>query len=323
MYSLSLYYRLRPRKVVLVRKIFRFQYVTTLFLLVFCSLPVLAKNQGFSRFEVVGDGHLKIKNVKTGFKAEVNYLTQEGEFDAKALEVLSQVFQYPQKTLGESISKRTIAMLDYFSDELGKGKWIFLNSGYRSPKYNKGLRQKGRGAAKTSTHMDGMALDFYIPGVDGKVMWEFIRKQDCCGAGHYGGQTVHLDSGRPRFWEAGTSKVKTNASAFNRYIYGSTEYDVYKKDETIRFFFTSISDFGFGLKSKVKVLNEAGKKVATFKLKDVKESCYKIDERKKARFLYVDQNLKEGTYQLKFEFCDKVAKEMPSEKMSNLFIVTN
>lgn len=304
-----------------MKKPHKYQLVTLLFFCVFGVVLAQAQNQGFSRFEVRGDGHLKIQNVKTGYKIDLKYVDEKGEFVEEALLEVAKVFQYPQKQLGESISKRTLAMLDYFSDQLGKGKWIYLNSGYRSPKYNKGLRDKGKGAAKTSTHIDGMALDFYINGVDGKEMWEFIRKQDCCGAGHYGGRTVHLDSGRPRFWEAGTSKVKTNASAFNRYIYGSTEYDVYRAGETIRFFFTSISDFGFGLKSKIKVLNESGKKVATLKLKDVKESCYKIDERKNARFLYVDQKLKEGTYKLQFEFCDKISKEMPDSKESNLFIM--
>ena len=125
--------------------------------------------------------------------------------------VAEQVFGFPTSEKQEHISPRLLFMLSYFSDLVAPGRMIAIESAYRSPDYNDKIRKKGANAARTSTHMDGMALDFWLEGVDGKKLWQTIREQDCCGVGHYGGKTIHLDAGRPRFWEAATSGTKTAA----------------------------------------------------------------------------------------------------------------
>ena len=71
--------------------------------------------------------------------------------------------------------------------------------------------------ASTSTHMDGTAIDFYIDGVDGKGLWEMIRHEACCGVGHYGGRTIHLDAGRPRFWQGVAIDVTAHRELETRY----------------------------------------------------------------------------------------------------------
>ena len=141
-------------------------------------------------------------------------------------------------------------MLDYFSDLVAPGKVIYLTSGYRSPEYNDGLKKAGGIVAKTSTHMDGLALDFFIEGVNGKELWELIREKNCCGVGHYGGKEIHLDASRPRFWEAATSKVDTNESDYNRRMFLSTDFDRYQAGQHVRLSFSSVSNFGFGIRKK-------------------------------------------------------------------------
>ena len=274
-------------------------------------------------FRLMGDGIVRIQNVKTGQTKEIRYLDDSQKIIADAFYEIDELFGFPTAQRGEHISARMIAMLDHYSDYFSPttNPLIIMNSGYRSPKYNAGLRSKGKGAAKTSTHMDGMALDFKIEGVSGKAMWEHIRQENCCGVGHYGGDVIHLDAGRPRFWQSHTSKVKTKASAHNRYIYLSTEYDRYQAEQTLRLFFTSVSDFGFGVKNKILFIDDDKKTKAKLTALDSssKSSCLMINERKEARFLYlkIPKKLKNKTVKIKVEFCQRPFEDMPSSKISN------
>ena len=64
------------------------------------------------------------------------------------------------------LSLRLIEFLDYLEDHLNKGAKITITSGYRKPKYNTMLRDKGNLAAKASLHQYGMAADLKIEGVE-------------------------------------------------------------------------------------------------------------------------------------------------------------
>ncbi len=182
---------------------------------------------GAGRFFLMGDGRIHIKSARNGVEADVNLLNPDGSFNDEAFTRIDEVFGFPTAEKGEHISPRLLFMLDYFSDQVAPGKMINMESGYRSPEYNNKLRDGGANAAKTSVHIDGMALDFNIEGVNGKDLWELVRSKNCCGAGHYGGANIHLDAARPRFWEAASSGVGTGESEFNRRMYLSTDFDSY------------------------------------------------------------------------------------------------
>lgn len=312
----------------MINKIVTFFFV---FLFLFSGQTFSSEVKTSDRFFRVGDGTLTIKNLASGRQATVTYLTEKGELIESAFSKIDSVFGYPTSEKKENISRRLVGFLDYFSDKFGKDdKTIYLRSGYRSPRYNQALRDKGRTAAKTSTHIDGMAIDFYLKGVDGKMMWESIRHMECCGVGHYGGATIHLDSGRPRFWEQATAQVKTDHSDYNRQIYYSTEYDKYQQGEVVRSFFTSVSDFGFGVKQDVVLVPEgaSGEKNSKkeFKAKIISESggkCLPVNQREDARFIRfeIPKKIKSGRYQIKIEFCDLPFAEMPKERLSNVIEV--
>ncbi|MBU0506484.1 hypothetical protein KJ708_10880, partial [bacterium] len=157
---------------------------------------------------------------------------------------------------------------------------------------------------------------------DAKALWGKIRALDCCGVGHYGGKNIHLDAGRPRFWQQATAKVHTEEPAHNRFIYYSTEYDRYKAGDAFRSFFTSISDFGFGIKNTLEIVtdDEKSKKVAKVKINaSVNNSCLPVVQRKTARFIQatLPETLKPGRYRVKVSFCDRPFDDMPEEKLSN------
>jgi uncharacterized protein YcbK (DUF882 family) len=274
------------------------------------------------RFFLMGDGKIHIRNARTGQEARVDLINGDGSFNESGFDAIDQVFGFPTREKGEHVSPRLIFMLDHFSDLFAPGRVINLESGYRSPEYNASLKDKGGNVARTSQHLDGMALDFSIDGVDGKALWDLIRSRDCCGVGHYGGATVHLDSARPRFWEAATSKVKTRESEHNRKIYLSTDYDHYRPGDPVRLSFSSVSDFHFGVKPSAALVRdpEGLKPAAAVQIRREGESdCVMIDDRQASRFLWttLPGGLPPGRYRIKLDFCRRPFEEMPSDTVSN------
>ncbi|MBP8646549.1 MAG: DUF882 domain-containing protein [Syntrophobacteraceae bacterium] len=275
-----------------------------------------------NRFFLMGDGNLHIVNMHTGKEARVQLLALDGSFLEEGFLKIDEVFDFPTEEKGEHIAPRLLFMLDYFSDLVAPGKTIYLVSGYRDPEYNSGLREAGGNVAKTSLHMDGMALDFYLDGVKGKELWDLIRGRNCCGVGHYGGASIHLDSARPRFWEALTSKVHTGESDYNRRIYISSDFDRYRPGDTVRLSFSSVSDFGFGIGAKVALVDDVdgNHAVGTARLQVGEEvDCLMIGDRRSSRFLYLTlpYTLREGRYRMRLDFCRRPFEQMPAMVLSN------
>ncbi len=280
---------------------------------------------GPGRFFLAGDGKIHIKNARSGKEARVDLLKIDGSLNEEGFTMIDEVFWFPTLEKGEHISPRLMFMLDYFSDQVAPGKTIILLSGYRSPDYNAGIRSAGANAARTSQHIDGMAIDFRIEGVNGKELWEIIRSRECCGVGHYGGATIHLDSARPRFWKAATSKTKTRESDYNRKVYVSTDFDRYRPGDPVRLSLSSVSDFGFGIRPVASFVKDPKgtrtvAKVPT-RLSQTSEDarCLRIGDRKTSRFIHLDlpAELSPGRYRIKIDFCDRPFEEMPVTTISN------
>jgi uncharacterized protein YcbK (DUF882 family) len=87
--------------------------------------------------------------------------------------------------------------------EVGAKEPIHIVSSYRSPQTNAMLRRRGRGVAQFSQHMQGKAIDFFIPGVPlADIRAAGLRVQRG-GVGFYpgsGSPFVHLDTGSIRHW---------------------------------------------------------------------------------------------------------------------------
>jgi uncharacterized protein YcbK (DUF882 family) len=287
-------------------------------------LPALLRAETLTgRFFLMGDGRLHIKNMHTGKEASVYLINPDGSPNEAGFCRIDEVFGFPTREKGEHISPRLLFMLDYFSDQVAPGKLIKMESGYRNPDYNATLRDAGGNVAKTSIHMDGMALDFSIDGVNGKHLWKTIKDKNCCGIGHYGGASVHLDAARPRFWEASTSKVRTGESDHNQRIYLSTDYDRYQLGDTVRLSFASVSDFGFGIKRKVALVSgsDGNHTVATAQIRAQDETeCVILSDRRASHFIYfaLPAGLRDGTrYKVKVDFCLRPFEQMPIKTLSN------
>jgi hypothetical protein len=126
------------------------------------------------------------------------------------------------------ISLRLVEMIDYVQDRYHPTHTTLL-SGYRSPELNQQLRDSGAKAADSSLHIEGLAADLHFDGVDLKKLWIALREEKIGGMGYYKAQSfMHLDIGRPRFWEPQTSRVDQHLSAGNARVFARTDFDRYQ-----------------------------------------------------------------------------------------------
>lgn len=74
-------------------------------------------------------------------------------------------------------------------------------SAYRSPHTNARLRERGRGVAKASLHLEGRAIDIRLPDVALADLRDAALSLKAGGVGYYPGpEFVHVDTGRIRAW---------------------------------------------------------------------------------------------------------------------------
>jgi uncharacterized protein YcbK (DUF882 family) len=74
-------------------------------------------------------------------------------------------------------------------------------SGFRHPKYNLLLRKKGREVARRSQHTESKAIDFYLPGVSARALYDWALQTHVGGVGFYPvSGFIHVDLGKKRTW---------------------------------------------------------------------------------------------------------------------------
>lgn len=195
-------------------------------------LAGVAHAEPFARFFVMGDGRLALENAHTGERADVQYRRADGTYDDAAVARLRRVFR-SRGDKDARMSLRLVELLSRLQQDAGV-KSLRVLSGYRSPTYNEGLRKKGVRAAGGSLHTEGLAADIAFPRPKLRDLWMALRARECCGAGFYDKEGfMHVDVGRPRFWEPATSRVEENLSAGNARLFARTEFDRYRVGEPI------------------------------------------------------------------------------------------
>jgi uncharacterized protein YcbK (DUF882 family) len=209
------------------------------------------------RFFLEGDGTLDVRSAHSGDRATVRFRRADGTYDAEAIARVTRIFRSSDGRQGE-ISLRLIEVLGYLQGETAV-RPLVLQSGYRSPAYNEGLRAQGRQAASGSLHTEGLAADVAFPRATLDPLWHQIRDLDCCGAGLYSGNGfLHVDVGRPRFWTATTSRVDENLSAGNARLFARTTYDRYVGGEAIEVTLHALTLPPVGIGHEVTVVPEHG-----------------------------------------------------------------
>lgn len=183
------------------------------------------------RFFVMGEGTLALANAHTDERVTVRYRRPDGTYDPAALARVNHLFRSNGDGRETHVSLRLVEVLGWLETASGTRELVVL-SGYRSPDYNQGLKAQGRQVAGGSLHTEGLAADLAFPRPVLAKLWHRVRDLQCCGAGYYAREGfLHVDVGRPRFWEATTSRVDENLSAGNARAFARTEYDRYATGE--------------------------------------------------------------------------------------------
>ncbi len=164
---------------------------------------LLAANQALQTAAADGDTEtLSFHHLHTNEKITVTF-KRDGVYDQAALKKLDWFMRDWRKEKATHMDPHLFDLLWQVYRDVGATEPIQVVCGYRSPGTNSMLRARSRGVAKFSQHINGQAMDFYIPGVPlSKVRAEGLRLQRG-GVGFYptsGSPFVHMDTGNIRHW---------------------------------------------------------------------------------------------------------------------------
>jgi hypothetical protein len=106
-------------------------------------------------------------------------------------------FTAKEGPIPEALVERILASARHFGV-----REVRIISGYRAPKYNLMLRKKGREVAEQSEHSEGLAIDFFLPGIGTRELYDWLLDHHGGGVGFYPvSEFVHVDLGRKRTWK--------------------------------------------------------------------------------------------------------------------------
>lgn len=273
------------------------------------------------RYFLSGDGSIHLINAHTNKSATIQYRLPDGTYPVEARRQIDRLFGVPAGS-ADHIALRLVSVLDYIEDRYRQP--IEIISGYRSPEYNENLRAKGRLAAKTSMHIEGMAVDIRMRKVLSAEWFQAIKKLNCCGVGFYHDNSLHVDTGPIRYWDETTSKVRTNISEHNKQVMVRTEQDIYLPGETMKLRLARITDYPLGLSSGFAVVQD-GKEPQEFSFDGQEEPCISVSEPIQRTFRWTIPADFQANDKIKIQLrlCDRAFPEMPEQIESNPIVVRN
>jgi uncharacterized protein YcbK (DUF882 family) len=128
---------------------------------------------------------------------------RNGRYDEAALKKLNHFLRDWRSQDSTTMDRRLFDILWEVNRDVDGKQPIQIISAYRSPATNAMLRRRSSGVARFSQHMQGHAIDFFIPGVPlEQIRYAGLRLQRG-GVGFYptsGSPFVHLDVGSIRHW---------------------------------------------------------------------------------------------------------------------------
>jgi uncharacterized protein YcbK (DUF882 family) len=145
---------------------------------------------------------LSFHHVHTGEDITVTF-KRDGRYDEAALKKLDWFMRDWRKEQETHMDPHLFDLLWEVYRDVDATQPIDVICGYRSPDTNAMLRERSSGVARHSQHINGQAIDFFIPGVPlAKIRAEGLKLQRG-GVGFYptsGSPFVHMDTGLVRHW---------------------------------------------------------------------------------------------------------------------------
>lgn len=154
---------------------------------------------------------MAIKTYKKGDATKLSANFRAREFDCKG-----------SGCCGETkIDEKLVEYLQKIRDHFGKS--VYINSGYRCPVHN----AKVDNAASKSKHMDGIAADIEVDGVDPFEVAKYAESIGVKGIGHYD-DFVHIDTRTSKsFWYS-------HSQEYRRTFGGAPKEEGYTLEQFIR-----------------------------------------------------------------------------------------
>lgn len=160
-------------------------------------LPSVAR----ARSQELPEGELSFYNVHTDERLRVRYRDENGRYDLPALDDVNHILRCHHTGEVAAMDPRVIEHINLVQKSLGGDGEIHVISAYRSPEYNAVLVKRSRRAARHSLHVEGQAVDFFIPGVRPRAIRQVALKLQYGGVGYYPrAHFIHLDCGPFRSW---------------------------------------------------------------------------------------------------------------------------
>jgi uncharacterized protein YcbK (DUF882 family) len=148
----------------------------------------------------IGSRNLAFTNLHTGETLNCCYFAGD-TYNTDELARIAKVLRDHRSGEIHPIDNRLLDALHNLRGVLETDKPFHVISGYRSPGSNAKMAAASKGVAKKSMHMDGMAIDIRVPGVDLKHLHKAAKALQAGGVGFYAESNfVHMDVGRVRYW---------------------------------------------------------------------------------------------------------------------------
>jgi uncharacterized protein YcbK (DUF882 family) len=145
---------------------------------------------------------ISFHHVHTGEDITITY-KRDGRYDEAALKKLDWFMRDWRMEQETHMDPHLFDLLWETDREVGGKEPIQVICGYRAPGTNAMLRERSTGVAQFSQHINGQAIDFYIPDVPLAKIREVGLRLQRGGVGFYptsGSPFVHMDTGSIRHW---------------------------------------------------------------------------------------------------------------------------
>jgi uncharacterized protein YcbK (DUF882 family) len=167
------------------------------------GLILLGANNSLQNAIAEGDTRtLSFHHAHTGEDITITF-KRNGRYDDAALKKLDWFMRDWRKQRDTKMDPHLFDLLWEVYREVGATQPIDIICGYRAPGTNAMLRARSSGVARFSQHINGKAIDFFIPGVPlAKIRAIGLRLQRG-GVGFYptsGSPFVHMDTASIRHW---------------------------------------------------------------------------------------------------------------------------
>lgn len=164
---------------------------------------VLAGSKGLQTAVANGDTRtISMHHTHRGDEITVTF-KRNGRYDPDGLKKLNHFLRDWRTDEQIEMDPQLFDAVWEVSREFGPDKKIHIISSYRSPNTNAMLRRRSGGVARNSLHMQGKAMDFFIPGVPLEQIRVAGLRLQRGGVGFYptsGSPFVHMDVGNVRHW---------------------------------------------------------------------------------------------------------------------------